>query len=166
MKSAAPLLLLMTCAMLGAASTARAQNGAAPATNGRVFRVDDSATVVLDPFLEMQARVPGRGSSASPLVSARTRVSVQLNLAPWVGRSGRIYMSLPRTSGPTVRAIWSTGGTLLPGSLLSGDRTVVYAGPLPEPLLRDLIDIKLEADGARLIRPEALAFGFEIEIDP
>jgi hypothetical protein len=31
--------------------------------------------------------------------------------------------------------------------------------------MRDLIDIALEADGARLTQPEALAFGFEIELD-
>ena len=74
-------------------------------------------------------------------------------------------MTLPRTAGPTVRASWRTGGTLLPGTLVSGDRSVVYAGTINSPLLRDLIDIELEADGARLARPEALAFGFEIEID-
>jgi hypothetical protein len=31
--------------------------------------------------------------------------------------------------------------------------------------MRDLIEIALEADGARLTQPEALAFGFEIELD-
>jgi hypothetical protein len=120
--------------------------------------------VVVDPVLEMQWQPPGRTGTTSP-VSASTRVSVQLNLASWVGRSGRIYMMLPRTAGPTVRATWTTGGTLLSGTLISGDRALVYAGPVSSPLLRDLIDIELEADGARLAQPEALAFGFEIEID-
>lgn len=131
---------------------------------GRVFRVDDSGTVVLDPVLEMQWQPPGRGGSTS-LVSASTRVSIQLNLAAWIGRSGRIYMTLPRTPGPTVRATWRTGGTLLPGTVLSGDRTLVYSGTVTGPVIRDLIDIALEADGTRLSRPEALAFGFEIELD-
>jgi hypothetical protein len=112
----------------------------------------------------MQWQPPGRSGSTS-LVSASTRVSIQLNLASWVGRSGRIYMTLPRTPGPTVRATWRTGGTLLPGSVLSGDRTLVYAGTVTGPVIRDLIDIALEADGTRLSRPEALAFGFEIELD-
>ncbi len=74
-------------------------------------------------------------------------------------------MTLPRTPGPTVRATWTTGGTLLPGTLVSGDRALVYAGLVSGPLIRDLIDIQLQADGARLAQPEALAFGFEIEID-
>lgn len=132
--------------------------------SGRVFRVDDTGTVVLDPVLQMQWQPPGRSGSTS-LVSASTRVSVQLNLVAWVGRAGRIYMTLPRAPGPTVRATWKTGGTLLPGTLLSGDRALVYAGPVTGPVMRDLIEIALEADGARLTQPEALAFGFEIELD-
>lgn len=154
------ILLLCLCTGLLAPAVSQDQ---APAP-GRVFRVDDSGTVVLDPVLEMQWQPPGRSGSTS-LVSASTRVSIQLNLASWVGRSGRIYMTLPRTPGPTVRATWRTGGTLLPGSVLSGDRTLVYAGTVTGPVIRDLIDIALEADGTRLSRPEALAFGFEIELD-
>lgn len=154
------ILLACLCASI---LTPAASQDQAPEP-GRVFRVDDSGTVVLDPVLEMQWQPPGRSGSTS-LVSASTRVSIQLNLAPWVGRSGRIYMTLPRTPGPTVRATWRTGGTLLPGSVLSGDRTLVYSGAVTGPVIRDLIDISLEADGTRLSRPEALAFGFEIELD-
>lgn len=156
---------IFACALLTVPVGAQAQNATASSTTGQVFRVDDSGTVVLDPVLQMQWQPAGR-VAASPLVSASTRVSVQLNLLPWIGRTGRIYMTLPRTSGPTVRAKWQTGGTLLPGELLSGDRTLVYAGAINGPLLRDIIDIKLEADGARLSGSEALAFGFEIEVDP
>lgn len=151
-------------ALLGAMGQLAAQEQAPSMDTGRVFRVDDTGTFVLDPVLEMQWQPPGQ-SGASSLVSASTRVSVQLNLGAWVGRSGRIYMTLPRTPGPTVRATWRTGGTLLPGSLMSGDRALVYAGPVTAPVIRDLIDINLQADGARLAQPEALAFGFEIELD-
>jgi hypothetical protein len=157
--------MLLLFSTLGAAMPVRAQDTGAAIAGGQVFRVDDSGTVVLDPVLEMQWQTAGRTSICSPLVSASTRVSVQLNLAAWTGRTGRIYMTLPRTSGPTVRATWNTGGTLLPGSLVSGDRSLVYAGPINGVSLHDLIEIKLEADGARLIQPEALAFGFEIEVD-
>jgi hypothetical protein len=157
------LLGVLLCCTSGSALPAfAAQDDAVP--SGRVFRVDDSGTVVLDPVLEMQWQPPGASGSTS-LVSASTRVSIQLNLAAWVGRTGRIYMTLPRSPGPTVRATWRTGGTLLPGTVLSGDRTLVYAGPVTSPVMRDLIDIALEADGARLSQPEALAFGFEIELD-
>ena len=136
-------------------------SAAADAQSAGAYRVDDSGTVVVEPVLPMQWR-PG-GSS---IVSASTRVNVQLNLAPWNGRSGRIYMTLPRGAGPTVRATWQTGGVMLPGTLLSGERALVYSGPIASALLRDLIDIRLEADSMRLLQPQALAFGFEIEVDP
>ncbi|MEA1619936.1 hypothetical protein SOQ14_13515 [Erythrobacter sp. T5W1-R] len=161
MKKVCSFILLWSAAA-GFCPLAAAQDQ--PTASARVLKVDDSGTVVLDPVLEMQWQPPGRSGSTS-LVSASTRVSVQLNLAAWVGRSGRIYMTLPRAPGPTVRATWKTGGTLLPGTLLSGDRTLVYAGPVTGPVIRDLIEIALEADGARLTQPEALAFGFEIELD-
>ena len=90
---------------------------------------------------------------------------MQLNVLAWLGRHGRIYMSLPRTAGPTVRATWQAGGTLLAGSLVSGDRAIVYSGPINGSQLRDVIDISLEVDGARLNQPEVLAFAFEIEVD-
>ena len=129
-----------------------------------VYRVDDTGTIVLDPVLEMQWVPAGRQASSS-VVSASTRVSVQLNLQAWSGRTGRIYMLLPKSSGPTVRVSWRTGGTLLPGTLLSGERALVYSGPVAAPVLRDLIEMKLEADGVRLAQPEALSFAFEIEVD-
>ena len=154
----------LAAAALSAAAPVQAQDAAATLTAGQVYRVDDSGTVVLDPVLAMQWQPPGQ-SVASPLVSASTRISVQLNLMAWIGRSGRIYMTLPRTPGPTVRASWQTGGTLLPGSLISGERALVYAGPISGPLMRDLIELKLEADGARMVQSEALAFGFEIEVE-
>ena len=157
-------VILTCCAAIGLSSSVAAQDVSRPATSPEVFRVDDSGTVVVDPVLEMRWQEPGRAGSTS-LVSAATRVSVQLNLAAWVGRSGRIYMVLPRTAGPSVRATWRTGGTLLPGSLISGDRTLVYAGAINSSFLRDMIEIELQADGARLARPESLAFAFEIEVD-
>lgn len=156
------LPVLLCCTFTGASVAFAAQDDVA--SSGRVFKVDDSGTVVLDPVLEMEWQPPGRSGTTS-LVAGSTRVSVQLNLAAWIGRTGRIYMTLPRTPGPTVRATWKTGGTLLPGTVISGDRTLVYAGPVTSPVLRDLIEIALQADGAQLNQPEALAFGFEIELD-
>lgn len=157
-------ILMLACLATITPGQTAAQEMTPFAPSGQSFRVDDNGTVVLDPVLAMQWEPVGR-SGASSIVSADTRVSVQLNLANWIGRSGRIYMVLPRTSGPSVRATWTTGGGLLPGTLISGDRTIVYAGPISAPIMRDQIDIKLEADGSRLGNPEALGFGFEINLD-
>lgn len=164
MKCTSPAVFLAL--MLGGTQPVIAQIAPVLPQRSSALQVDDSGTVVLDPVLEMKWQGAGGEMPATALVSGSTRVSLQLNLAAWSGRSGRIYMTLPRTSGPTVRATWRAGGTLLSGSLISGDRAVVYAGRINGPVLRDVIDIKLEADGARLVEPEVLAFSFEIEIDP
>lgn len=158
-----PILAVALAAMFLTAAPGSAM--AQAETAGRTFRVDDSGTVVLDPFLEMEWQ-PDGAAGGSNIVAANTRVSVQLNLATWVGQTGRIYMTLPRTSGPTVRASWRTGGGLLPGSLISGERSLVYAGPIGSAILRDIIDLKLEVDSTRLTTPESLSFGFEIELAP
>lgn len=155
---------VLRIAVAGALLAAAAPLAAQEAASGRSYRVDDSGTVVIEPFLQMQWP-KANGATASRIVSASTRVSVQLNLGEWTGRSGRIYMALPRTSGPSVRATWTTGGGLLPGTLISGDRALVYAGPITAPLMRDVIDVRLEADAAQLSGSEALAFGFVIELD-
>lgn len=159
------VVALATCLLTASPGVALAQSAPSTDSAGRTFRVDDSGTVVLDPFLEMEWRPDGTAGGSS-IVSGSTRVSVQLNLASFVGRTGRIYMTLPRTSGPTVRASWRTGGGLLPGSLISGERALVYAGPIGSAILRDIIDLKLEVDSARLAAPESLSFGFEIELAP
>ena len=149
--------------LLGVAAGAFAQVNDPDGSSSSVIRIDDSGTVVVDPVLTMRWQPAGK-TAASPLVSASTRVAVQLNLAAWTGQSGRIYMTLPRGTGPVVRASWQTGGTLVPGTLVSGERALVYAGPIAAPVLRDQLDITLEADGSRLQQPEALSFGFEIEV--
>lgn len=159
------LAALVTMAAAAAAAAALAQGTEQPGTNSSAIRIDDSGTVVIDPVLAMRWQ-PAGPAAASPLVSASTRVAVQLNLAAWAGQTGRIYMTLPRGPGPAVRASWRTGGTLVPGTLVSGERALVYAGPIATPVLRDQIDMTLEADGSRLQQPEALNFGFEIEVTP
>lgn len=156
---------MAACLMPALAAPVAAQPAPATEPGTRTFRVDDSGTVVLDPFLEMQWQ-PAGPAAGSSIVSASTRVSIQLNLALWVGQAGRIYMTLPRSSGPTVRASWRTGGGLLAGSLISGERTLVYSGPIGSAILRDIIDLKLEVDSTRLTNPETLSFGFEIELIP
>ncbi len=158
-----PMRLLVS-AVLSTAHPVLAQSAAAPVMAANTYRLDDSGTVVIDPVLKMEWQPHSRSSSSS-LVSASTKVSVQLNLAGWMGRSGRIFMTLPRTAGPTVRASWKTGGTLLPGTMLSGGRALVHTNTITKPFLSELIELDLKVDVARLIQPEALVFGFEIEVD-
>jgi hypothetical protein len=144
-------------------SAGTAQSTGAVATPLGTFRVDDTGTAVLEPTVRMQWQPIGRGG-ASNIVTANTQVSVQLLTVPWIGRSGRIYMTLPATTGATVRAAWTSGGVLLPGQVISGTRALVYAGPIIVTALHDILNIRLEADGSRLSEPQSLDFGFEIEV--
>jgi hypothetical protein len=128
------------------------------------FRVDDSGTRVSAPLVPMRWRtlVPGRGSDNT--AEGQTQVALRLNVLPWLNQRGRIYMTFaPAPGGDTIRASWRTQGRLLPGSLQSGGRTVIYEGALPSPTIEETIELTLSADGRGLASPQALQFSFEIE---
>ena len=94
-----------------------------------------------------------------------TVVTVRLNVAPWANKTGKIYMALPQQSIGLVNAAWTTQGRLLPGQVISGNRTLVYAGPIRSAIIEDTITLKLEADGQRLAAAQRLQFHFEIDVD-
>ncbi|MBX9402400.1 hypothetical protein K4L06_13880 [Lysobacter sp. BMK333-48F3] len=150
MSRALAIVLLWLCAGLAPAAT---------------FRVDDSASQVLDNDVQMRwdDAVPGR--NARQTVSGALTVLVRLDLSPWQGRQGRVYMTLPASPSGPILAEWTTRGRLLPGALRAGERALVYAGPLPAGLLEDTVRLSLQADGQRLARAEQLHFSFEIDLD-
>ena len=98
-------------------------------------------------------------------VEGTTLVTVRLNLTPWLNKSGKIYMALPDQAVGPIKATWTTQGRLQPGQLVSGNRTLVFAGVMKAPLLEDTIALVLEADGQRLVAPQSLNFHFEIDLD-
>lgn len=136
----------------------------APSLAG-THRVDDSASQVTANTLRMQWDSVAPRSGERPTVSGALTVWVRLNLAPWQGRNGRVYMTLPvQASGP-ITAAWTTQGRLLPGSLRAGERTLVYSGAMPAGLLEDTIRLTIQADGQKLVRTEQLNFSFEIDVE-
>lgn len=130
------------------------------------FRIDDSATIpqVSSSVLKWRQPIPGRGVTDNTVFGG-TEVQVRLNLAPWHLRSGRIYMVLPEQPGAPVKVQWTTQGRLLPGQLVSGQRALVYAGPVHSPVLEEKLSLRLETDGARLSGTQRLNFHFEIDVD-
>lgn len=144
-------------ALLACAATARAQTQ----------RVDDSASQVLSSTLRLRPTdAPARGV-LSTRVAGEVEVLVRLDVAPWHGRSGRVYMTIPADAADAAYAVrWTTRGRLLAGALRPGERALVHAGPLPDGLLEDTLRLHIEADGTRLRRAEQLAFSFEIDLDP
>lgn len=150
------------CAALLAAAWLAA---AVPAVAGQTYPVDDSASQVLGSTLRLKPEVmPARGRPLY-MVSGEIAVQVRLDVSPWQGRNGRIYMLLPDQPAGALTATWTTRGRLLPGVLRSGERALVYAGPLPARLLEDTMRLRVDADGRRLPPSEQLAFSFEIDLD-
>jgi len=129
------------------------------------FRVDDSATLPNEANTPMQWRSLAPNRAVGNAVDGTSVFRVRLNTAPWLGKVGKIYMALPEQPIGTVTAEWSTQGRLLPGTLVSGNRTLVYSGPIRTPLLEDTIALRISADGRRLVSPQRLQFYFEIDVD-
>ncbi len=130
------------------------------------YHVDDSLSLPSNPATTMRWKSAAPTRANADVVVGATTVTIRLNLAPWLNKSGRIYMAL--TQQPTlgqVKAQWTTQGRLLPGTVLSGERTLVYSGPIRSPLVEDTFIVSVEADGKRLASPQRLEFTFEIDAD-
>ncbi|MFT3898360.1 MAG: hypothetical protein QM719_11825 [Thermomonas sp.] len=147
------LVLGFACALLAATASAQA------------YRVDDSSSQVLGGPLRLKPITPMPHGELATAVFGQTRVLVRLDVAPWKGRQGRIYMTLPQQADGQVVASWSTQGRLLPGTLRSGERTLVHAGPIDADTLEDTLRLSIQADGSGLARGRQLAFSFEIDLD-
>lgn len=130
------------------------------------FKVDDTGTVVSEPVVNMRWRqlVPGRG--ANHQVEATVRVDVRLNLTQWQRKPARIYMGLAPSPGDRVFAQWRSQGRLLPGSMHSGGRALVFDGIVTSATLTESLVLTLETDGRNLNGVQLLDFYFEIEVSP
>jgi hypothetical protein len=138
---------------------------AACGAQAATFRVDDSATLPSEAHTTMQWKSPAPGLGASHDVEGRNVITVRLNTAPWINRNGKIFLALPEVPIGEVVAEWTTQGRLLSGQVRSGQRTLVFAGPIRTSLIEDTILLRISTDGRRLGAPQRLDFHFEIDID-
>ncbi|MGZ5038347.1 MAG: hypothetical protein ACXWHB_09335 [Usitatibacter sp.] len=138
---------------------------AATCASAATFRVDDTSSLPSETTTPMKWRSLAPNRSIGNAIEGTNVVTVRLNLAPWLNRTGKIYMVLPEQPIGQVTADWTTQGKLLPGQLMSGNRTLVYAGPIRTSQLEDTIILRLTADGQRLVAPQRLTFYFEIDLD-
>lgn len=152
---------MKTRAALLCLSLVMGAHGAAAAT----FRVDDSQSLPNESTTAMKWRSLAPNREVGHAVEGASVLTIRLNLAPWLNRTGKVYLALPEQSVGQVTAEWTTQGKLLPGQLMSGNRTLVFAGPIRSGLLEDTIVLKLTADGRRLVAPQRLQFYFEIDVD-
>lgn len=138
---------------------------AAGCAQAATYRVDETGTFPQESSATMRWRqvAPSRGGDNT--IEGSTTVNVRLNLAPWLNRNGRLFLVLPEQPVTPVRAIWTTQGRLLPGKLISGQRALVYSGPITLPILEETLVLRLETDGARMTSAQRLQFHFEIDVD-
>jgi hypothetical protein len=137
---------------------------AAPAT-AATFRVDDSASIPNETNVTMRWKSANPNRLTGNTVEGGILITLRLNVAPWLNKTGRIYMALPQQPIGIVNVEWTTQGRLLPGKLISGERTLVYAGPIRSGTLEDTFVVKVETDGKRLANPQRMQFHFEIDLD-
>lgn len=128
-------------------------------------RLDDSLSHTVPPSVQMQWRQVPPGQSDAGGMEAWLRVNVRINTRDWIGRSGRVYMVLPRDQSSTIEAVWTTQGRLQAGRLVSGERTLVYAGQLPGATLEDQLLVRLRSGPDWQSNSRRLNFHFELDVD-
>lgn len=138
-----------------------------PLTAGATtYRVDDTGTVVNQAVTPMRWRQLAPGRAGDNTVEGNLTVTLRLNLSPWLNRQARVYMLLAPTEDDQLVANWRTQGRLLPGTLRSGGRTLVFEGVVRDAFLQENILLNLIANGRAIDRPQSLQFNFEIEVSP
>lgn len=134
-------------------------------TQAAIFRVDDSATLPGESQTKMRWRSLGPNHSNGDVVDGAALITIRLKTLPWINRVGKIYMVLPQQPIGQVLVDWTTQGNLLSGALISGNRTLVYAGQIHSAMIEDTINIQVHSDGKRLVSAQKLEFHFEIDMD-
>ena len=129
------------------------------------YLVDDGASAPQESSALLRWRRLAPSRSNDNALDGTTVVIVRLNLAPWVNRTGRVFLALPEQGTTPVRVSWTTRGRLLPGTLSPGNRVLVFAGPITTPTLEETLALQIEADGSRLSGTQRLKFQFEIDMD-
>lgn len=136
----------------------------ASAALAETHRLDDSLSHTVPPTAQMRW-LPQSPGDRDGGMEAWVRVNVHIDTRDWIGRSGRIYMVLPRDETSTIEAVWTTEGRLLPGRLVSGERSLVYAGTLQSASLTDQMVVRLRSGPDWRSASRQLNFHFELDLD-
>ena len=127
-------------------------------------QLDDSLSHTVPPTAQMQW-LPQTRADQDGGMEAWVRVNIHIDTRDWIGRSGRVYMVLPRDESATLEAVWTTDGKLLAGRLVSGERALVYAGPISAGTLSDQMLVRLRSGPDWQSASRRLHFHFEIDTD-
>jgi len=128
--------------------------------------IDDSASQALEPGVAMRWKnsVPAHGPGGSDnQMAGTTHILVRLNVLPWLHRNVRIYLNFPSQPPGPMHMSWSTQGRLAAGELPSGNRQLIYAGPILQPMLEELLVIQFSVDGRLLDHSVSVNYYFEMD---
>lgn len=153
MNASARLVIGWACAVLAASAWANP------------YRLDDSLSHTVPPNVQMQWLPLTHGQPYAGGMEAWLRVNVRIDTRDWVGRSGRIYMVLPRDEASTIEAVWTTQGRLQSGRVVSGERSLVFAGTIRSPSLYDQLQVRLRSNADWQSTSRRLNFHFELDAD-
>ncbi len=126
--------------------------------------LDDSGSQTLEPSVSMRWKSiePTRSRTDNRMEGTAT-IRVRINVLPWLQHSARIYLVLPAQPPGPLSASWITQGRLLPGQIQSGNRVLVYAGPITTPFIEDVVKFQFGVDGNLLDRAFPVTYHFEMD---
>lgn len=126
--------------------------------------LDDSGTQALEPAVSLRwkSATPSRAGAPSLLIGTTT-IRVRINVMPWRKRNGRIYLVLPAQQPGPISASWTSQGILQAGQLQSGNRVLVYSGPITGPFLEDVLRFQFTVDAALIGNSTPVSFHFEMD---
>ncbi len=136
------------------------------AAQAKTTTIDDSGTTALEPFVSLRWKnvAPPRGGVDNSMIGTLTS-QVRLNVMPWLKRSGRIYLSLPAQQPGPMTLSWVAQARFRSGQLRSGNRILLYAGPITTPFMEDIFKFQFTVDGTLVRRPFPVTFHFEMDED-
>jgi hypothetical protein len=140
----------------------------ASAAQAKTTTIDDSGTQALEPSVSMRWQTPTpsrKGGANANLMVGTTTLRVRLNVTPWLRRTGRIYLDLPAQQPGPITTSWVTQGRFMPGQVHSGNRVLIYSGPITTPFLEDVVKFQFSLDGSLINRATPVTFHFEMDED-
>ncbi len=103
------------------------------------------------------------------LVADVQAMEFRLNTAPYVGKNVAIYLTIARNVRglkvpSAMRVEWKTRGVFTPGSVVPGDRALVYRGKITQSVMSDYFDFRIFFDARNSEGGVEFDPVFEIEI--
>jgi hypothetical protein len=127
--------------------------------------IDDSGSQALEPCVSMHWKTATPRSGADNLMVGTTTIRVRINVMPWLRRSGRIYLALPAQQPGPIGLSWITHGRFMQGEVRSGNRVLLYAGPITTPFMEDVFKFQFALAGSLLPRATPVTYHFEMDED-